>query len=147
MRLVKEDILSIFTYRDGTLIRKKTGERGYKRPDGYVSVRLNGKSFYEHRLIYFLFNNEFPNQVDHINGDRSDNRIDNLRAATNSQNAQNRRTSENKGTYKNKLKGKWCAMICINGKRKNLGYFESKKDAKEAYRVASKSHFGEYACE
>ena len=86
--------------------------------------------------------NEWPvRHLDHINGDRSDNRITNLREATVAENAQNRKTrSDNKaGLTGVRKQGKaWLASIGANGTRVYLGSFETKEDARAAY-VAAKS--------
>ena len=58
MKPTQDQISAAFDYRDGALFRKSNGSRGYKRPDGYVYVRINGKSFGEHRLIHLLFTGE-----------------------------------------------------------------------------------------
>lgn len=142
----KEKILEVFDYKDGALFRKTTGMRGYLRPDGYVYMRLHGRCYGEHRVIHFLFTGEWPYQVDHKNGVRNDNRFENLRSATHSQNCMNRQsTTGRKGCSWNKIKGKWAAQIGQSGKRKTIGYFDDLSAAIIARnREASKLH-GDFA--
>jgi len=89
-------------------------------------------------------------QVDHINGDGLDNRRCNLRLATPSQNARNRKlradsTTGYKGVYQEKKRLKWRATIRVNGKRRTLGRFNAPEDAYRAYCQAATEAFGEYA--
>lgn len=90
------------------------------RPDGYLRVRYKGKNHYVHRLIYSLVTGLEPESVDHINGDRSDNRWVNLRGATK---AQNRHNSKRPTTNKTGIKGVsrqgtgYRAEVVVNGVR------------------------------
>ena len=89
-------------------------------------------------------------QIDHVNGDRSDNRFCNLREATNSQNQANRRceatsTSGVKGVSWDRRCRRWQAQISINGKPKHLGGFTSKEEAARAYAAAAIALRGEFA--
>nr|DAT39326.1 MAG TPA: homing endonuclease [Caudoviricetes sp.] len=79
--------------------------------------------------------------VDHINLDRSDNRIENLRLVDKSGNMQN---SKWRGYFWAKREGKWRAAIQLNGKTKHLGYFDCEQAARDAY-LAAKSEMHEYA--
>lgn len=88
--------------------------------------------------------------VDHISGNTLDNRRENLRRGTQSQNMANRgptksNTSGLKGVSFDQSRGKWIAMIGINGKQKNLGRFMDRDDAAAAYQQAAISIFGEFA--
>ena len=74
---------------------RKGDVAGTEHGNGYLKVRLGDKVYYAHRLVYYMHHGWMPEQIDHINGNRSDNRIDNLRAATKSQNALNSRMPKN----------------------------------------------------
>jgi|SRR5690606_5995401 len=122
----------------------------YNKRLGYAqrSIRKDGKlaSLAMHRAIM----QPPPGmQVDHINGDRLDNRRCNLRIVTNQQNSFNRQpqkaTSQYKGVGWYKPYQKWRAKIKINGKTKHLGYFDDEKEAALAYDRAARELFGEYA--
>lgn len=143
----KEQILDVFEHRDGGLYRKNTGKRGYKRPDGYVYSRLFGKAVGEHRLIHFLSSGEWPQQVDHINGIKDDNRTENLRSANNQQNSMNRvnARTKRKGCYWQEKRKRWMVQIGVDGKRKTIGYYKTLKEAKKAYNESATKYFGEYA--
>ena len=111
--------------------------------------RLDGTSrlIYMHRL---LINAQPGQHVDHINGDRLDNRRANLRLVTNTQNQQNKRTpshntSGHKGVCWHKGSGKWHVRITVNGKRLHLGYTRDRETAARLYDAAARRFFGEYA--
>jgi hypothetical protein len=124
---------------------------------GYAvrNIRLpNGKqtTLQMHRAVMRLAGIELPPgcQIDHKNGRRADNRLCNLRLATQSQqNMNSRRQSNNtsgaKGVSWCKREQKWRAYIKLNGKLKHLSYFDSKHKAAAAYRQAAKKYFGEFA--
>jgi hypothetical protein len=110
--------------------------------NGYRSTSLSGKQYYQHRLAWLYVYGEWPTSaIDHINGDKSDNRIANLRLATRSQNQQNRKKTKNKiappGAYKH-WSGRWYAMIMVNKKSKYLGSFATAEEAAAAYAKAKK---------
>ena len=88
--------------------------------------------------------------TDHINGDKLDNRRENLRICTPSQNQQNRSNQKNnkigyKGVGWNSTANKWLARITVRGEQVHLGYFETAEDAARAYDQAAKDLHGEYA--
>jgi hypothetical protein len=95
--------------------------------------------------------NEWPNgQIDHINGDRLDNRICNLRVASHAENQRNSRrptanTSGIKGVSWDKRESKWQANIRVNNKMINLGRFNNKEDAAAVYRAAALRYHGDFA--
>ena len=142
----QEQIASLFDYENGALLRKTTGKRGYQRPDGYVYVRMLGRSYGEHRLIHLLFSGEWPDQVDHINGIRSDNRHANLRSANHAQNCMNRKPigSTSKGCYWQPKRKKWMAQIGVYGRRKTIGYYATEIEAANAYAKAAEEFHGEF---
>jgi hypothetical protein len=90
------------------------------------------------------------NHIDPINGIRDDNRIENLREATNAQNGANQgkpstNTSGYKGVHWDKCNKKWVAQIRVNRKATHLGYFTNIEDAAATYQAAARQYFGEFA--
>jgi len=110
--------------------------------DGYKHGSLMGKKCLAHRVVWFLHHGSWPDdQVDHINGDRSDNRIENLRAVSNLVNGRNRRKSVRNssgitGVYWCPEQSKWRASICVDGKLKHLGRFDTIEAAASARKRA-----------
>src|SRR5690606_167269 len=104
-----------------------------------------------HRLAFLYMTGEMPEKVvDHINGDRSDNRWENLRCANQSQNMANvgirsANTSGTPGVVWDKERQKWRAQLRVNGKKKNLGRFDSIEDAKATVNAAARQQWGEFA--
>lgn len=116
---------------------------------GYaLRMTKEGKAIYMHKLV-----NNTPDgfQTDHANGDRLDNRRENLRSCTISQNRMNSRimskynTSGYRGVYWHKQHGKWNARIQVNKKGIHLGLFTDKIEAAKAYDIAAVEHHGEFA--
>ena len=114
------------------------------RTTGYKSININNKQIYIHRLIYHAHNQDFDifdisrnNLIDHINCDRGDNNISNLRVVTNQQNQFNTRA---KGYTWHKTNKKWKAQIQINTKRIHLGHFDTEEEARNAYLEAKKKY-------
>lgn len=113
---------------------------GSKCKNGYLLVGIGKKKYYLHRLAWLYMTGEMPEfQIDHINGDREDNRFSNLRHVTNQINSQNQRKSRSKrelgllGASYRKDTGKWSAHIVIDGKRKTIGCFDTAQEAHVAY--------------
>lgn len=142
-----------FYYEDGHLFRKvATGpttkvndKAGGVNGKGYVCVRLFNKKFMAHRVIWNLLKGEIPNgfEVDHIDGVKSNNKIENLRLATRSQNMLNKKiissnTSGYRGVNFNKAANKWQARIFVNKKPVLLGHFIEVLEAAKAYDNAVK---------
>jgi hypothetical protein len=106
--------------------------------DGYWTIMVDGKAYKAHRLAWLLTTKAWPEaEIDHINRDRSDNRIVNLRASTHSENQiNNDGYRNNKSGYKNvhfhKASGKWVAAIRRNNKRRHLGIFITPQEANQA---------------
>jgi len=109
---------------------------GCRMKQGYIAIRLDDVLYTAHRLAWLYVTGEWPKeQLDHINGDRSDNRIANLREATNAQNAQNRKRRDNKTGFTgvNKENNRWKAEIKVNYKKIRLGLFDTPEEAHAAY--------------
>lgn len=118
---------------------------------GYVRIYVNKKNMHAHRLAWLYMTGAFPDrQIDHISGIRSDNRWENLREASQSQNNANRKglhprnTSGYKGVSWSSKKGCWWAQIKIDGVHHNLGYYDDPCQAAEAYKSAALKAFGDY---
>ena len=107
---------------------------------GYNQIVIRGKKYMSHRVVYFLVHGEWPDTVDHINGNRKDNRIENLRAATMRQNLCN--MTRAKGFYFSKVKNKFVAQICSYGKTRTIGSFDTVLDARAAYLQAKLEEHG-----
>lgn len=118
---------------------------------GYRQGRIFGKAFRAHRVAWAITHGEWPSyEIDHINGDRSDNRINNLREASRMENARNRGANINspsglKGVSWSKSSGKWRARITAGGPENNLGFFDTAEDAHAAYCVAANKLHREFA--
>jgi hypothetical protein len=118
---------------------------------GYATISIRNKQRQAHRLAWLYVYGVWPDRtvhVDHINGNKSDNRIVNLRLATPAQNAQNRRKAIDglKGATLHRRLGKWQAQITFEGKVLYLGLFSKETEAHDAYVSAARKYFGEFAC-
>jgi hypothetical protein len=111
---------------------------------GYRMVCLRKRFFMAHRVIWAIIKQEDPleTQIDHINGNKLDNRIANLRKATNKQNACNQKAV--KGYHFNKRRRKWIAGIGCNYKNITIGYFDTEEQARQAYLRAKEKLHGEF---
>ena len=126
---------------------------GYNGPKGYRSIWIDGEGYLVHRLIWLYVHGKFPpDQIDHINMKRSDNRIENLREATPQQNMRNKKAERNskygvglKGAQWNHRDKRWVAQAALdNGKTTHLGTFHTEEEAHEAYCEAAKKCHGEF---
>lgn len=111
---------------------------------GYILIRVDRKAYLAHRLVWLWIYGDFPKfDLDHIDRNKKNNAIENLREVTNSQNHQNQNIRSNNttgttGIYFRHDCGKWRAMIKVNGKQIHLGYFEDKSFAIAARKKAEK---------
>ncbi|EHM45250.1 HNH endonuclease [Escherichia coli] len=114
--------------------------------DGYLVIGINRRIYPAHRLAWLIFYGEHPEGIlDHINRVRTDNRIENLRKATHSQNMQNRKMQSNnksgfRGVSWDERYGKWRARIKVSGKIISLGYHPTAEKASIAFEQARKIH-------
>lgn len=140
-----------FSWKINTGFVKPGDIAGSKGRDGYLHIRVDRRSYCAHRLAWLYETGEWPrDQIDHLNGQRLDNRFSNLREATQTENTRNvRRHRDNASGFKGvsfyKPYRKWVANICFGGKRKNLGYFQTPEDAYAAYCNAAEEHHGQFA--
>lgn len=124
---------------------------GHSHSSGYIELALDGVKYYAHRLAWFYTHGEWPPEdIDHIDRDRGNNRVSNLRLATRSQNLRNtvvRPYSKTgvKGVKFCKKIGKYVATITLLGQAKYLGLFDDKESAGAAYREAAAILHGEFA--
>lgn len=119
--------------------------------EGYTVIRILERHFYAHRLAWVITHGvEPPVSIDHINGDKSDNRLANLRLATSSENCRNTQTrrdnkSGHKGVSWHNGNKAWVAKIKVHGATFHLGTFEDKQAAIDAYVQGSILHHGEFS--
>lgn len=123
---------------------------GYKTKRGYVSIGIDCIHYLAHRLAWFYVYGIWPGQIDHIDGNHSNNAISNLRLATPAQNQQNKgklinNTSGYKGVVFRKDIGRWQAYIRAKPNRHFLGFFDTKEDAAMAYAEAALKFHQEFA--
>ena len=138
----------IFAWKNRTGSCSAGAIAGCQDDRGYIVSSVDGKRYYAHRLAWLHFTGKFPSKsIDHINGDKSDNIIQNLRdesTQTNLQNLKKARIS-NKSTGilgVRKLLGKYLAQITIDGKETHLGTFSSAEDAHAVYLDAKRRFHG-----
>jgi len=140
-------------YRDGTVERWfdrncRWGKKGWSRiekqvdPSGYIRIETDGRKYCVHRLVAACFLgldiHDLYQEIDHINHNRSDNRVENLRIVTAQQNQWNRK--DPKGYYFDKRKEKYHAYIIKNWKNIFLGLFDTAEEAHQAYLNAKAIH-------
>jgi hypothetical protein len=154
------DYNNLFSYKEGLLLWKESPAPNVKanslagslRKDGYIGIFVNRKYLFAHRIIWTMFNGGIPEDkvIDHIDGIRHHNKIENLRICTFQENHFNRgKQSNNKSGYKgvswHSQKKRWVAQIKIQGKNKFLGFFNDPILAYEKYCEKAIEHYGEYA--
>lgn len=155
-----EELQSLFVYDKQTgslLYRRKPRGRGNNQagdpagtiyPNGYLMVMIKRKRYYVHRLVWLIHHGSIPEILDHINGDKLDNRIENLRPATRSENAWNA-TRKPKGSSKFTgvcwTPSGFVAYISHMNERVHIGYFEEEEDAAKAYNLKAQQLRGDRA--
>ncbi|WP_299197009.1 HNH endonuclease [uncultured Amphritea sp.] len=158
-KLTKDWVCYLFDYKDGRLYWRSTfnskargGNRAGKlHSSGYRRISIDGVLYLEHRVIYIWHHGDIGEyDIDHINGTKDDNRIENLRTCTNSQNQANRKTTKGYSIYKGVKYDEgcskpWRATIQLAGESYNLGSYSSEEQAALAYDSAARKRFGEFA--
>ena len=121
-------------------IGKVYGVRGNelisKQHTGYKSIQIGKNKLLQHQFIYYMATGEIVEQIDHINGNRADNRITNLRSVSKQQNQHNH--TKAKGYNWDNKKNKWRSQITLNKKSIYLGLFDTETEAHNAYLEAKK---------
>lgn len=158
--ITQQMIADCFEYRNGLLYWKGVSHpnkqymlnkpAGSIHKTGYRHITWKGKPQKAHRLIFMLHHGYMPQEVDHINGDRQDNRIENLRAADRSQNQCNRghlasNTSGYPGVSWHSKTAKWVVRVMKNGVSRCFGYFDDLELAGLVAAEARSLYHGAYA--
>jgi hypothetical protein len=157
--LTQEEAHRLFEYRDGDLHWQARPANlavcgtvaGYRNTkDSYWRVVVRGKMYLKHRLVFLYHHGNLPKYVDHINGNREDNRIENLRLATQAENARNAKiprhnTSGVKGVCKPKKDKNWTCSLRTNKKLKTVGGFKDKELAQEFMELWREMAHGQFA--
>lgn len=141
-----EELREVFDYKDGILYWKspsrfsnrKIGDiAGSLENKGYTEIRYLGKNYKRHRLIYYIFTGKWPKLLDHIDQDRQNDRIENLREVTYSFNSHNSSKIWGKIPFRGvsfDIKfNKFSAKCCIKGQKTFIGLFNSPEEASNAY--------------
>lgn len=155
--ITQELVKELFKYKDGELYWKisngkvKIGNKaGCSDTKGYLRTTIKGKLYKNHQIIFLMFYGYIPKITDHINGIKYDNRIENLREAKLSQNAQNAKmpktnTSGVKGVSWNKRAKKWHVQLHVNGELKYFGRYYCIQFAEFVANIMRHKYHGEFA--
>lgn len=150
-KLIYDSETGVFTWKKGRGPVKAGSTAGRPHNKGYIRIAIDYKDYLAHRLAWLYVYGEWPeNEIDHINGVKTDNRICNLRAATREENCRNvtvhkRNRLGIKGvSERNDCKKRFGAKIMINGKVGVLGQYETAEEAKAAYNEAARKYFGDF---
>lgn len=130
--------------------RVKVGDEAGSIQAGYLRVGIFGKGFQVHRLVWKLCYGAIPEGyfIDHIDGNKLNNRLENLRLATYTENNRNARSRSGKSKYKGvywfKRDSCWQAQIQVNGVKYHIGYFDDEEEAAKAYETVAKEIHGDF---
>jgi len=162
MGLTAERVRELLDYdpETGAFIWRKSDRKCNRRPgtpaghigyEGRLHIRIDGKLHRAYRLAWLMTYGAMPTlDIDHANGDPSDNRLCNLRLATKTENHANSKIYKNnkcgvKGVHWNAQSNKWRVQIRVGGKTRHVGLFKTKEDAAASYLAAAIAVFGEFA--
>jgi hypothetical protein len=155
--LTQERVLELFDYQEGNLYWKKKAnswkeklEVGSINGQGKKTVWIDKKNYLVHRVIFLWHKGYLPNEIDHIDCDKLNNSIDNLREVTHTENCPNKKiyknnTTGSKGVYKPSDSPRWMATIQANKKTHYLGMFDTAELAKEFRDLVAMELHGEFA--
>lgn len=148
--LTQDRVKTLLTYDPDTgfLTWRKTGKRaGAQHYSGYRNVFVDGRCYIEHRVIWLYVHGEWPAyDIDHINRQRNDNRLANLRLTSRAENCQNqpvRKTNKSgkTGVYFHRVSKKWAAVISVDKRQLHLGTFNNCDEALAARRDAETKYY------
>lgn len=143
-RLNYDPLTGLLTWRTAVGPRTSVGAVAGTVSAGYRHIKLEGRTYRAHRLIWLLVHGTWPTEVDHLNGDGLDNRLENLRDASRSVNVQNSRRARKDsssgliGAHYHKQNRKWVAAIQVNKETRYLGIFATPEEAHEVYLTAKR---------
>lgn len=144
-------VKSLFDYKDGHLYWKKNNKlAGSLKPTGYIVIEVNEKNIMAHRLVWLYHHETLNGFVDHIDGNKSNNKIENLRIATKAQNCWNKKIYPTnkvgiKGIRKRSDTNKYEVRISVNNKRLVLGSYDDLELAELVMIEARDKHHKEFA--
>lgn len=159
MQISQQSLKSVVSYDEETgifLWNKSTGGStkgdvaGSKSLRGYIYIQIDGKMHQAHRLAWIYMYGVEPDLIDHINGNRTDNRASNIRSCNKYENSWNSKIRKDnksgvKGVSWNKCASKWQAIISVNGVKKYLGLYEDVKSAELIIKKERERLHGEFS--
>lgn len=155
--VTKDELLAVLDYdRANGQFRWKMSMRGpakagdiagHRRADGYCLIKIKQRGYFVHRLVWLVEHGSMPEmEIDHIDGDPSNNRIENLRDVPHQVNAQNVRVARSSNRSSRLIGAHWCrtwkrwkSAINAGGKLQHIGWFDTEQQAHEAYVAAKRA--------
>ena len=152
MMITQEFLRDMFTYVDGELVRKNSPRKRYAKrtKSEYLCTVIAGRTYKTHRLIYMYHYGTMPHQVDHADGNKHNNRVENLRACAPSNNSMNIGIKKNnttgfKGIVWEPSRNKWRTRICLQGKTVFSARFDDIELADLVATMAREKYHGVFA--